>query len=125
MTGIQDPCPKWCVTEREPEDSAHIHRTQRTEVDRYAAGTPASISTRGGSFGVGDPSRQNEVVVHSWYQPEPGNSVNGDLYVPLKDAPHLAGVFEALSYVTPTQIRELAAGIRQAEAEMTEPEAGQ
>jgi len=125
MAGIQDPCPKWCVTEpEEPEGSRHIHRTQRTEVERYESGTHASITTRGGSFGT------DEIVVHAWHRTADSNSVQADLYVPAGDAPRLAGVFEALSYVSPDQIRELAAGIRQAGAEMTgaeaeaEPEAG-
>src|SRR5260370_22250093 len=123
MTDIQHPCPKWCVTE--PGDARHIHRTQRTEVHRFKSGTSASLSTRGGSFGLGGPAGENEIVVHAWHRTAESDSVSGDLYVPVRDASHLAGVFEALSYVTPTQVRELAAGIRQAEAEMTaEPEAG-
>jgi len=119
MTDTSKPCPKWCVTEApEPgDDTSHIHRTQRTEVGRSESGTYAQLSTRGGSFG------NDEIVVHAWHMAADSNPVKGDLYVPLKDAPHLAGVFEALSYVTPEQHRELAAGIRQAAAEM-EPEAG-
>jgi hypothetical protein len=118
--GDNPECPKWCVTEpEEPEGGKHIHRTQRTAVDRYESGTHASISTRGGSFG------KDEIVVHAWHMTAESNHVYADLYVPVRDAPRLAGVFEALSYVTPDQVRELAASIRQAEAEMTEPEAGE
>jgi hypothetical protein len=116
MAGITEPCPKWCVSEpEESEGSRHIHRTQRTAVDRYDSGTHVSASTRGGSFGT---AAGNEIVVHSWHAVRDSDSVDGDLYVPLKDATRLAAVFEALSYLDPDKIRQLAAGIRQAHAEM-------
>jgi hypothetical protein len=121
MADTSKPCPKWCVIEPDPEDSGHIHRTQRTEVWQHQSGTSAQIATRGGSFGLGD--QPNEIVVHAWHAAPDSDPVSGDLYVPVKDAPHLAGVVEALSHVGPEQIREVAAGIRQAAAEM-ESEAG-
>jgi hypothetical protein len=112
-------CPKWCVTDRALDGQQHIHRTQRTVVDLFESGTHAHVSTCGGSFG------KDEIAVHSFHMTADSNPVHGDLYVPLGDASRLAGVFEALSYVAPDQIRELASAVRQAEAEMTaEPEAG-
>lgn len=118
MTDIQNPCPKWCVSGTD-EGGGHLHRTHRTVIDRYADGTMAHVSACGGSFGA------NEIAVHGSYATTDSSTVHADLYVPLENASRLAGVFEALSYIPPDQIRELAAAIRQAETEMTaEPEAG-
>jgi hypothetical protein len=114
------PCPKWCVTPRPaagPGEPGHIHRTIETSVD--LPGHAGYVSTRGGVFG---PEGTPPEVVMFTGSPEAGGPFE-DLYVPARDAGKLAAVLDALSYATPEQHRELAAGIRQAAAE-TEPEAG-
>lgn len=105
-----EPCPPWCAEDHDSPDGTNLHVTSRQIVN--LGGHQGSIRTRAGQFGA-DP----EVVVHAtWYDPASGRPADADLYVPLKDAGHLAGLVEILSHATPDQHHELAAAIRGAAA---------
>jgi hypothetical protein len=110
------PCPPWCTIDHEEERGPGLVFSHHSDGATFIR-TPAWDYVAAGRVQIGDNSGGPQVSVTS------SSGVAGALWLKAHDAEKLAGAVEVLAAAAPDQIRELAAAIRKAAAQITDPEA--